>query len=83
MKHIHIVDPYESAAMNPAILDVKMVFMEGPHSLAAITEALKGLEIRLRKKINPVQSSGSTRCFYCGVKQDEDAKTCSQCGAPL
>ena len=65
-------------------VDVSFVLMTPPHNVQDVAEALKRIEIFLSgSKVNLVKSDGSMRCFYCGTKQDNDATTCSQCGAPL
>jgi zinc ribbon protein len=65
------------------VVDVSFLLMTPPNKSKEIAEALKRIELFLYEKINLVKSDGSNRCFFCGVKQEDNAQTCTQCGAPL
>jgi hypothetical protein len=68
----------------PVYIEAKFILMDIHHSHTdEIAEAMKRIEQYMGASIMLLRDDGSYRCFYCGVKQDEDAQTCTQCGAPL
>jgi hypothetical protein len=69
--------------MRPPEVRVNFIIKTETRAIEEIAEAMKRLELYLAGEINLVRSDGSQRCFYCGVKQTDDAQVCSQCGAPL
>jgi len=55
-----------------------------PLHLDEMAEAMKKIEKFMGGKIDFVQADPyKPRCFYCGVLNEKDANTCTQCGAAL
>jgi hypothetical protein len=64
---------------------VSFVIPVSPRETDKIAEALKYIELYLGSgaiaMVN-LPDAESSRCFYCGRLQNDDAKECESCGAP-
>jgi hypothetical protein len=67
----------------PVRINAEFILKVSPHQIEEVAEALKRIELYLAGDVSLLRYDGSARCFYCGTKQDDNAKTCTQCGAPL
>jgi hypothetical protein len=64
-------------------ISAQFILKVHPRQIDEVAEALKRIEMYLSGDVSLLRSDGLHRCFYCGVKQEDNAQICTQCGAPL